>query len=713
MKKHWNFMIDQGGTFTDIISIAPDNEVIIKKVLSFKNDKKYHPVLNGIKTLMYSKKEFSEHPIKSIKIGTTIGTNALLERKGAPVLLCTTKGFKDNFIIGTQQRDHLFARHHIRKKKIYDNVIEVDERISHKGVVLHPLNKKKIISQLKAFYNKGNFSVAIAFINSFKYPEHEIILKSIAKDIGFTSISCSHEVSPNINFTKRGFTCLVDAYLNPIIENYADKVTASLHADEIGFMQSNGFLCEKKFFTGKSSVLSGPAGGVKAGMRIANINETKKLIGFDMGGTSTDVWHFSGNVEMKLETKISGVFIKNPSLLIDSIASGGGSIIKYENMRLIVGPESAGSYPGPACYRNNGPLTLTDCNLILGRIIEKHFPKYFGSKGNKTISKSLSLKNFKVLLQAVKKDYKTYNNVYQIAEAFIRIAVENMANAVKKITTQKGYDIRNYNLLIFGSASGQYACKVAEKLNIEKILFHPLSGLLSAYGVGISSYGNVFQTTVNKELNAKNLEDAKKIINKLAKKKLVLDKVSYEIRLKYFGSHTVVPLKLRKINIAMLKNNFFKSHKMTYGFNYDQKKIYIDSIAIEISGKKKYYRYREKIKPSTKNTSYSKLYEDGKYIDVKNIDRSYFINSKIIKGPVILNDYNTTIVVEKNWNIRLLSSGTYLISKRKFYNKKKINKIYLNPESLEIFNNLFFSCAEQMGIVLKNNHSKRLRYKKL
>ncbi len=702
MKKYWRFMIDQGGTFTDVISVAPDKEIIVKKFLSSKKKNSYHPVLNGINEIISKKKNFSQYPIKSVKIGTTIGTNALLERKGARVLLITTKGFKDQFIIGTQQRDNLFARHHHRERKIYESVLEVDERISNQGHVIKTLNKKSLTLKLKKYYKKGINSLAVVLINSFRYSEHENIIKSVAKSIGFGYISCSHQVSPTINFTKRGFTCLLDAYLNPIIENYSDVVTSNIKSEDIAFMQSNGFLCKKNFFTGKSSVLSGPAGGVNAGVKIAKLNSIKRIIGFDMGGTSTDVWHYFGEVEKKLEAKISGVFIKTPSLQIDSIASGGGSIIKYENRRFSVGPESAGSYPGPACYRNQGPLTLTDCNLVLGRIIEAQFPKFFGINGNQAINKIDSIKKFKVLLKDINKDYKLYKNIYQAAEAFIRIAVANMSNAIKKITVHKGYDVRKYYLLLFGAASGQYGCKVADSLGIKKIIFHPLSSVLSAYGVGVSSYGNIFQTTINKNLNYKNIISSKDIVNKLANANLIIKKVRYDIRLKYFGSNTVISCKLKNKTIKDLEVEFSKNHKKMYGFNYKTKKIIIDSIAIEVLGKKNIPKYYEKNISYNKQFIYSKLYEDGKWISIKNISKTSFNNDKKIYGPVIFNDYNTSIIVEKNWSMKRLKSGAFLLTKEKISRFKKNKIIDLNPEKLEIFNNLFFSSAEQMGIVLKN-----------
>ena len=706
MTKSWNFMIDQGGTFTDIIAISPDNKINTYKLLSNKNLKNYNPILEGITSIIKKSKYYFNYPINSIKIGTTIGTNALLERKGFNVLLVVTKGFKDNFIIGSQQRSEIFARHHNRKEKIYKNVLEVEERISNKGKVIIKLNKEKIENQLSYFFKKGINSISIILLNSYKFSKHEVIIKKIAKKIGFENISCSCEVCPTINFTSRGYTTLVDAYLNPLIKNYIEHIAARLKSKNILYMQSNGFLTDKKNFNGTNSILSGPAGGVNGGINIAKKNKVKNIIGFDMGGTSADIWHYNGELQKNIETKISEILIKIPSLKIDSIASGGGSIVNYQDSRLTVGPHSAGSFPGPACYRNSGPITLTDCNLILGKIREDEFPKLFGKKKNLPISKKYSEEKFVMLLKKIRKDFKNFKNIYQVADSFINIAVENMSNAIKKITIQKGFDIRNYTLLTFGSASGQYCCRVAENIGVKKIIFSPYSSMLSAYGIGLSHNGGVYQLSIEKNLSKKEIENSiANIANKLLKN-IYYNHCAYVLRIKYSNSNTIISIRLNKKNSISIKNEFLNRHYKLFGFNYSNRKVVIDSIEAEVYQTSKKINITEFQKTKDINTVIKTIfYSKGKWLKAKKVDNNFFNKkSNFINGPAIFADFNTSIVIEKGWQMKKLYTGSYIITKVK-KNDLKINSMSSkksNPEMLEIFNNLFYSVAEQMGIVLKN-----------
>ena len=707
MKKKWNFMIDQGGTFTDIIAIDPNNKIIIEKILSKKHDEQYNPVLVGINKIKNSSKALSKYQINNIKIGTTIGTNALLERKGCDVLLIVTKGFKDNFVIGTQQRKSIFKRHHLRKENIYNHVLELEERISVSGKVLIKLDEGKTYSVLKNFFIKGINSISITLINSFNFPKHEILIKKIAKKIGFKNISCSHEVCPIINFTSRGYTTLVDAYLNPIIKNYIQSIENNLTANKIYYMQSNGLLTKKNYFNGRNAVLSGPAGGVNGGIAIAKANKIKTIVGFDMGGTSADIWHYNGEIENKIETKISEVFIKTPTLKIDSIAAGGGSLTQYQDGRFMVGPESAGSFPGPACYRNNGPLTLTDCNLSLGRICKNDFPKLFGKSKKLSISNTYAEKKLKIILKSVRKKFQEYTNTHKIAEAFLNVAVENMANAIKKITIQKGFDIRSYTLLSFGSASGQYCCKVAESIGVNKIIFSPYSSVLSAFGVGISKKGSLYQLSIEKSLVIKELNNAIKKINKIIINNK-LKEIKYTVRIKYYGSNTIVPIKLNTKIISNLKKSFLKKHKKLFGFNYKNRKIIIDSIQAELSQKtinKEKVLLENNVIISNSKKIFTKIYSENKWVKVRKINRSFFCKkNKKINGPAIFCDFNTTIVIEKNWFMKKLNTGSFFLGRIKVeLNGIKYNcSEKPNPEMLEVFNSLFFSIAEQMGIVLKN-----------
>ena len=698
-------MVDQGGTFTDIIAIDPNNKIIIEKILSKKPEKHYNPVLIGVNKIINSSKHFSKHQINNIKIGTTIGTNALLERKGYDVLLIVTKGFKDNFIIGTQQRKLIFKRHHSRKEKLYNNVLELEERISAKGKVLIKLDEKKTFKTLEKYFKQGVNSISIILINSFNFPKHEILIKNIAKEIGFKNISCSHEVCPIINFTSRGYTTLVDAYLNPIIKSYIESVEGNLNAENIYYMQSNGFLTKKNDFNGRNAVLSGPAGGVNGGIEVAKSNKINTIVGFDMGGTSADIWHYNGEIEKRLETKISEVFIKTPTLEIDSIAAGGGSITQYQDGRFTVGPESAGSFPGPACYRNNGPLTLTDCNLSLGRISESEFPKLFGKSKKLSISTNYSEKKLKVILKSVQKKFREYTKTLQIAEAFLNVAVENMANAIKKITIQKGFDIRTYTLLSFGSASGQYCCKVADSIGIQKIIFSPYSSVLSAFGIGVSKQGSIYQLSVEKKLLKSELNSAIKNINKIILKN-DLKQVTYVFRIKYYGCNTIVSIKKGNKNISNIKEAFLKKHKKSFGFNYKNRTIIIDSIQAELYqgtlNKENILIKNDSIYKKTK-IAYTKIYSKNKWLRVRKINRNFFTKkNKKMNGPAVFTDYNTTIVIEKNWFIKKLDTGSYFLGRTKAKKNQYTSSKKSNPEMLEVFNSIFFSIAEQMGLVLKN-----------
>ncbi|MAJ24573.1 MAG: 5-oxoprolinase, partial [Rickettsiales bacterium] len=705
-KKYWNFMIDQGGTFTDVIGISPNKKIIIKKVLSKKRITSYNPILEGINQIKRNYKKYSKYDIDNIKVGTTIGTNALLERNGSKVLLLVTKGLNDNFIIGTQQRENIFARHFIRKDNIFSSILAVDERVTYKGKILIKLNEDKILEDLKGFFKKGYRSIAIVLLNSFTYPVHEKKIENIAKKIGFINISCSNKVSPTINFTSRGFTTLVDAYLNPLIQNYIQFIENNCAAKNIFYMQSNGLLTSNYKFSGKNSVLSGPAGGVNGGIGIAKKNKIKKIIGFDMGGTSADIWNYDGQIEKKSETIISGIFIKTPSLDISSIASGGGSIVKYENKRFIVGPESAGAFPGPACYRNNGPLTLTDCNLSLGRISKEEFPKYFGKNKKSSIDIREANNKLKEIYNEVKKDAYLIKNKHEVAESFINIAIENMVSAIKKITIQKGSDIRKHALLIFGSASGQYCCKIAEKIGIKKIIFSPYSSVLSSYGIGLSKYGSVNQYSVEKVLQLAVIKEQKFKIDKLFPEKKS-NKKNYTLRIKYYGCDTIIPIQLKNKRISDIKKEFFRKHKKLFGFNYTNRKLFIDSIELEIVftlNKYKLISVKNHSKGKNKFKETSNFYYNGEWKKIKKFNASYFSkkNVKII-GPAIFSDFNTTIFIEKNWSMKQLQTDDFSLEQKECSILKK-NYIPVknpNPEMLEIFNSLFFSIADQMGIVLK------------
>src|SRR5689334_10750604 len=424
-------------------------------------------------------------------MGTTVATNALLERKGERVALAITRGFGDALRIGYQARPDIFARHIVLPSMLYERVIEIDERVAVDGEVLVPLDERRARDALQSVRENGIDALAIILMHGWRYPDHETRLADIARELGFAQVSVSYEVAPLIKLVGRGDTTVVDAYLSPVLRRYVDRVAAGLPSGtDLHFMQSNGGLAEARAFRGKDAILSGPAGGVVGMVAASEPHEARHLIGFDMGGTSTDVSHYAGQFELADESVVAGVRIRAPMMQIHTVAAGGGSICRFDGMRFRVGPESAGANPGPACYRNGGPLTVTDCNLFLGRIDPAHFPAVFGPNADERLDPEASLARLQEIAEQVgSKDLR------QIAEGFLEIAVDNMAAAIRKISIARGHDVSRYTLACFGGAGGQHACAVADALGMERILIHPLAGVLSAFGIGIADVKAIRETS--------------------------------------------------------------------------------------------------------------------------------------------------------------------------------------------------------------------------
>jgi len=492
-QKKWQFWIDRGGTFTDVIALTPDQKIVTHKLLS-ENPRQYADgAVEGIRTLMGVKKgqRIPTEDIEVIKMGTTVATNALLERKGERVVLVINEGFGDALRIGYQHRPNIFAREIVLPTMVYDSVMEVSARYSSHGEELVPLNEEKVFEDLQRVYEQGIRSCAIVLLHGYRYPNHEQRISAIAHRLGFSQISVSHEVSPLMKLISRGDTTVVDAYLSPILRGYVNQVKNALSQEKeenIGrlpklmFMQSNGGLVDANQFQGKDSILSGPAGGIVGAVKTCQQAQIDKIITFDMGGTSTDVAHFNGEYERNFETEIAGVRLRVPMMAIDTVASGGGSICRFDGLNYRVGPESAGANPGPACYGNGGDLTITDCNLLLGKIQAQFFPHIFGKDGNSPLNLDIVQQKFAELKQQLKSDI----SLEEIASGFLTIAVEKMAIALKKVSLQKGYDVSEYTLCGFGGAGGQHACLIAESLGVKRIIIHPLAGVLSAYGIGLA-----------------------------------------------------------------------------------------------------------------------------------------------------------------------------------------------------------------------------------
>lgn len=491
--KQWQFWIDRGGTFTDVVAKSPEGKILTYKLLS-ENPEQYEDApVQGIRDILGLEKEqpIPIDCIEAIKMGTTVATNALLERKGERVVLIATKGFKDALRIGYQNRPDIFALQITLPEMLYESVIEVAERYTATGEELQKVNPQKVQQDLQAVFDRGIRSCAIVFMHSYRYPNHELEVAKIAQEIGFTQISVSHQVSPLIKFVSRGDTTVVDAYLSPILRRYVEKVKSNLYGQgsdlpqqqtKLMFMQSNGGLVNADSFQGKDSILSGPAGGIVGAVKTCAMAGFPKIIGFDMGGTSTDVSHYRGEYERSFETEVAGIRLRSPMMAIHTVAAGGSSILHFDGSRYRVGPDSAGSDPGAACYKKGGQLTITDCNVMLGKLQPQFFPQVFGHNANESLDKEIVITKFKQLANKINDG----RNSEEISSGFIAIAVNNMANAIKKISLQRGYDVSEYVLCCFGGAGGQHACLLADALGIQQIFIHPYAGVLSAYGIGLA-----------------------------------------------------------------------------------------------------------------------------------------------------------------------------------------------------------------------------------
>src|SRR5438270_2143664 len=480
MNHSWSFAIDRGGTFTDVVARSSDGRLRVEKLLSENPGRYDDAALEAIRRVLAEE----GGTVAGVRMGTTVATNALLERKGERVALATTRGFGDALRIGYQARPDIFARHIVLPSMLYEQVVEIDERVGVGGEVLMPLDEDQARAALSAVRDAAIDALAIVLMHGWKFTEHEERLAGIARELGFTQVSVSHEVAPLIKLIGRGDTTVVDAYLSPVLRRYVDRVAAGLPEEsDLHFMQSNGGLAEATAFRGKDAILSGPAGGVVGMVAASAPYEAERLIGFDMGGTSTDVSHYAGCFELADESVVAGVRIRAPMMQIHTVAAGGGSVCRFDGMRFRVGPESAGANPGPACYRNGGPLTVTDCNLFLGRIDPTQFPAVFGPKGDQPLDHDASAARLREVADAL----GGVRSLDEIAEGFLDIAVDNMAAAIRKISIARGHDVTRYTLACFGGAGGQHACAVADALGMERILIHPLAGVLSAYGIGIAN----------------------------------------------------------------------------------------------------------------------------------------------------------------------------------------------------------------------------------
>ena len=707
----WHFWIDRGGTFTDIVAQTPKGKIITDKLLSDSPDNYEDAAIHSIRSLMHLQ-ESSKIPVSligSIKLGTTVATNALLERKGESVGLITNRGYADALEIGFQSRPSLFAREIKRPDLLYEKVIELNVRYDAKGNELAPFDAEEARKKLKQLFDTGIRSLAVVFMHSYKFPDHEKQVGRLAEQIGFEQISLSHEVSPLIKFISRGDTTITDAYLSPVLNKYLQEIMSAFddNLDKLNllFMTSSGGLTSAKLFRGKEAILSGPAGGIVGAVKTSASSGFNKIITFDMGGTSTDVAHYAGIVEKEFETEIAGVRIRVPMTKINTVAAGGGSILSFDGERFQVGPHSAGANPGPACYDMGGPLTVTDANLILGRLQPEYFPRLFGPKGQDTLNTSVALANMNKIAQ------KTDKSSFNVAEGFIKIANENMANAIKKISVQKGHDVSDYALCCFGGAGGQHACAVADLLGIRKIIIHPFAGVLSAYGIGIAEITSNHQQQIDRPMDAKLTLPLKEIIAKLstaAIAKLVQQNISKKeinIRcrghLKYKNSDSTIEINFS--DFEKMKNSFEKAHEEQFGFMMPETPIILDFVEVEaISSPAKIEKIKlDKLKFNSNPIDSCKLYFESTWHKANLYYRSQIDNGQIITGPALILEKTGTVFVQPNWKAVVDKNGCIILSCEHKKREKLLNQKLADPILLEVFNNLFMSIAEQMGVKLQ------------
>jgi 5-oxoprolinase (ATP-hydrolysing) len=689
---------DRGGTFTDIIAVTNNQAIIdriskhperflivnlphqqwiiVYKLLSENPEQYQDAAIQGIRDIMgiSSNEPIPDEAIEVVKMGTTVATNALLERKGDRLVLLITKGFKDALRIGYQNRPHIFARQIVLPTMLYEQVVEIDERYDAKGNELIPINIEQVKSDLQAVYHTGIRSCAIVFMHSDRYPIHEQQIAQLALKIGFTQISISHQVSPLMKLVSRGDTTVVDAYLTPILRRYVNQVASQLPGVKLMFMKSDGGLVTAEQFQGKDSILSGPAGGIVGAVQTSKRAGFELVITFDMGGTSTDVAHFKGEYERQLDSEIAGARMRVPVLAINTIAAGGGSVLFFDGSSYRVGPKSAGSNPGPTCYRRGGPLTVTDANVMLGKIHPQYFPSVFGIDGNLPLDKDTVIQKFTQLAEDIQSTTLNHCTPEQVAAGFIAIAVENMANAIKKISLQRGYDVTQYVLCCFGGAGGQVACLIADTLGMKKIFLHPYAGVLSAYGMGLADIRAIREAGVEQPLTQALIPQLQQLIKYLetqARSEIneanAQTEIVQKVNLKYEETNSTLTVNFAD-DVVIMRQEFEIEHKSRYGFVQLDKTLIVESASVEVIQKmdtpEEPLMIRTRPLDETPvSLEIVRIFSSDRWYDTPVYRREDLQPEDRINGPAIVVEKISTIVVESNWQARL-TERNHLILQR-------------------------------------------------
>jgi len=713
----WQFWIDRGGTFTDVVARRPDGTTVTHKLLS-ENPRRYRDAaIQGMRDLLGTAAADPLPPqlVDTVKMGTTVATNALLERQGEPTLLVTTTGFADALRIGYQARPDIFAIDIVLPEMLHTRTLEVDERVAADGTVITPLEEERARAGLIEAHEAGFDSVAIVLMHGYRHTFHEARLAEIAHEVGFSQVSVSHRVSPLMKLVSRGDTTVVDAYLSPILRRYVDQVDATLRPDGTGprlmFMQSNGGLTDAFRFRGKDALLSGPAGGVVGMVATAERAGFDRLLGFDMGGTSTDVSHYAGELERTYETTVAGVRVRAPMILIHTVAAGGGSVLHFDGSRMRVGPDSAGAEPGPACYGNSGPLAITDCNVLLGRIRPEFFPGVFGPSGDQPLAIERTKSEFERMAAEVGAATHTDQRPEDIAEGFLAIAVDNMANAIKKISVQRGYDINTYTLVCFGGAGGQHACMVADRLGVRRIHIHPHAGVLSALGIGLADVREVRDHAVEQTLEAGALDSLASLWAEVsAAASAVVEQqgidpgaveVIRRLALRYAGSDTAFHVSAG--SAAELIGRFEEVHRARFGFVSPEKEIIIESMQVEAVGAAARVDITSPVPvASGEPLGVFSTFFGGDWQPTPFLARDRMAADMSITGPAVIVESTATTVVEPGWSATITPAGDLVLDRVEAPIHEASVGTSVDPVQLEIFNNLFMNIAEQMGLVLEN-----------
>lgn len=710
----WQFWIDRGGTFTDIVARSPDGRLETLKLLSEDPEHYRDAAAEGVRRLLPS-----GQGVDAVKMGTTVATNALLERRGTRTALVVTRGFRDALAIGYQNRPDIFATRIVRPPALYDRVVETDERIAADGTVVEPLDEDAARETFEALREDGIASVAICLMHGYRFPAHENRLSGLAESAGFEQVSVSHDVEALIKFVSRGETTLVDAYLTPVLRRYIDGLRVELartaEPDRLMFMQSSGGLIDADRFRGKDSILSGPAGGVVGMVRAAGSIGLDRLVGFDMGGTSTDVAAYSGEFERSTESEIAGVHLRAPMMQIHTIAAGGGSILRYADERYQVGPASAGAAPGPASYRRGGPLTVTDANVLLGRVVPAFFPKFFGPGADEPLDTEVVSDAFESLSGDVAAKSGRETTVEAVAEGFLNVAVENMANAIRKITVARGEDARDYTLCCFGGAGGQHACKVADVLGMRRIWLHPFAGVLSAYGMGLADLRVERQRSVDRRLDDRAVSELDELAVELrseCEEALAGQSVPPAGRriqtffgLRVQGTDTVIDV--GQADASSMADEFERLYRERFGAGPADANLVIATLRVSGTGAEQHFDEPELERSGTPQPAVTtRFYDAGAWRDVPVYRRRDLGQGVRVEGPAILVEENATTVIDRGWAGTLGRTAHLVLEKTG--EAAAPGLIDSGPESapdpvrLEVFNRLFMHIAEQMGIVLRN-----------